>query len=30
LSPPYLVMANFECSVHIYRGPWIIQLLESI
>ena len=21
LSPPYLVMEKFECSVHIYSGP---------
>ena len=23
LSPPYLLMANFECSVPIYSGPWL-------
>ena len=23
LSPPYLVMVNFECSVHFFRGPWL-------
>ena len=23
LSPPYLAIDKFECSVHIYRGPWI-------
>ena len=22
-SPPKLVMANFECSVHFFRGPWL-------
>ena len=25
LSPPYLVIDKFECSVHIYRGPWPIM-----
>ena len=23
LSPPYLAIDKFECSVHIYRDPWI-------
>ena len=26
LSPAYLVSDKFECYVHIYRGPWIIQV----
>jgi hypothetical protein len=28
LCPPYLVIANFECSVHIYRGPWIVSIFD--
>ena len=22
LSPPYILLDKFECSVHIYKGPW--------
>ena len=29
LSPPYLVIDKFECSVNIYRGPWINYRLEE-
>ena len=30
LSPPYLVLANFECSVHIYRDPCFRVLSKEL
>ena len=28
LSPPYLVIDKFECSVHMDRGPWLVQFYQ--
>ena len=32
MSPPYLDMVNFECSVHFFRGScpaWVVEWLEG-